>query len=71
MSVSKSAWERYAPPAFLFIVGITLGFVLGFGSGIIGGSGAIYILILPIAALLIAFVLFSLVARGIGKRESS
>ncbi len=70
MSTSQSKWDRYGPMTYLFIIGVSIGFELGFAFGIAGGAETFYIVLIPIAVILIAFVLFSVTARGIGKREA-
>ena len=70
MSISMTTWDRWAPAAYLFVIGVTIGFVTGLGIGLTsdGGSGVIYIVLLPIAVILILFVVLVFISKRIGRR---
>ena len=64
-----SKWDRWAPTAYLFIIGLVVGYVMGFASGILsGGSMAFWVLIVPVIVIAIAFIAFFFMARTIGKK---
>ena len=69
MSKNRFKWDRYAPIAFMFIIGLSLGLVIGFAFGVenAGSSNMIYFLLFPIVVLLIAFVIFNMIARRVDK----
>jgi uncharacterized membrane protein YccC len=68
--VSKSSWDRSAPLTYLFIIGLVLGFYLGFAVGVVNPSGASrsIALVLPAAAIVIAFIVLAVISRRIGRR---
>ena len=70
MSISMSSWDRWAPAAYLFMIGITVGFVTGLGVGLTGGGGqgVIYMAFLPILVILVLFVALMVMSKRIGKR---
>ena len=62
-------WDRWAPIAYLFILGLVIGYVMGFASGILsGGSMAFWVLIIPVMVIVIAFAAFFFMARTIGRK---
>ena len=70
MSLSMSSWDRWAPAAYLFVIGITVVFVTGLGMGLTsgGGQGVIYMAFLPILVIIVLFVAFVVLSKGIGNR---
>jgi len=69
MSISRSSWDKWAPMAYLFIIGLVAGFVTGYAFGMVNrdASDAAYFLILPLAIIIIAFIFLVLIARGMSK----
>ncbi len=69
MRIDRSSWDKWAPVAYMFIIGLVLGFVVGFALGMNspGGSGTLYFLLLPPAAIVLAFIAFAAIARRIGR----
>jgi hypothetical protein len=67
MSISRTKWDRWAPAAYLFIIGLALGFAVGFALGLTGCSApnAVYLAIVPVAVILGAFVVLVLIARKV------
>ena len=64
-----SSWDRWAPAAYLFMIGITIGFETGLGVGLTsGGLGVIYMAFLPILLILVLFVAMAVMSKRIGKR---
>ena len=62
-------WDRWAPTAYLFIIGLVVGYVMGFASGILsGGSMSFWVLITPVIVIAAAFVVFFFMARTIGRK---
>lgn len=69
MKISRSSWDKWAPVAYIFIIGLVLGFVVGFAMGMTSGGGpnTLYFLLLPPAVIVLAFVTFTMIARKIGR----
>lgn len=70
MSISRSSWDRWAPAAYLFVIGLALGLVIGFAVGATSGigQGAAYFLLIPVAIIVVAFIVFAAIGRRVGPR---
>ncbi|HTY47767.1 MAG TPA: hypothetical protein VMB46_08915 [Methanomassiliicoccales archaeon] len=65
MDANASTWDKWAPAAFFFVIGLVLGYVAGVGIGAAGSSPSLPLLISipPVAIIVAAFILFNLAAR--------
>lgn len=62
-------WDRWAPAIYLLVIGLCIGFVTGYAIGAVNGaSGASVVLLLPVAAIIVTFIVLTLVARKVGPR---
>ncbi|HEY3420656.1 MAG TPA: hypothetical protein VGK23_08905 [Methanomassiliicoccales archaeon] len=69
MNIGISSWDRWAPAAYLLVIGLAAGYGIGLAigsSGTIGSDPALFVL-LPLAMILAAFVALVIVSKRIRK----
>jgi hypothetical protein len=69
MNISRSSWDRWAPAAYLLVIGLAAGYGVGLAIGSTGdvSSGPLYYVLLPVAMILVAFVALVIASKHIGK----
>ncbi len=64
MKIRRSSWDKWAPVAYLFVIGLSVGFGLGFAFERIDGSyNPVYFALIPVMVILVAFVSFVIISR--------
>lgn len=69
MNISISSWDRWAPAAYLLVIGLAAGYGVGLAIGSSGtdDSGSVYFILLPIAMILVTFLALVIVSKRIRK----
>jgi hypothetical protein len=69
MKISLSKWDRWAPAAYLLVMGLAAGYGIGLaiGSGGNIGTDMTLLVLLPIAMILAAFIALVIVSKRITK----
>ncbi len=69
MNINISSWDKWAPAAYLLVIGLAAGYGVGLaiGSGGSLASGSVYFILLPIAMILVTFVALVIVSKRIRK----
>ena len=65
MSIDRASWNKWAPAAYLFIIGLAMGFGLGYALGMTGvdGAKAVFLALVPVAVILVAFVVLTTISK--------
>ena len=71
MKIRMSSWDKRAPAVYLFVIGLALGLVIGFGLGIMEGrsSDILAFLILPIVMIVFAFLVLAILSHRVDRRR--
>ena len=69
MNINISSWDKWAPAAYLLVIGLAAGYGVGLAIGSDGSlaSGSVYFILLPIAMILVTFVALVIVSKRIRK----
>jgi hypothetical protein len=67
MRISMSMWDRWAPAAYLLVIGLAAGYGIGLaiGSGGTIGTDPTLLVLLPMAMILVAFIALVIVSKRI------
>ena len=67
MKIRMSSWDKWAPALYLFIIGLALGLVIGFGLGITGyrSTDKLAFLILPVGMIVFAFLVLTILSHRV------
>jgi hypothetical protein len=69
MNIRISSWDKWAPAAYLLVIGLAAGYGVGLaiGSSGTGASDSVYFILLPVAMILVTFIALVIVSKRIRK----